>query len=168
MLSFLIVQLSHPYMTTGRDLALTRQTLDGKVMSLLFSMLSRLVIAGHRKGYQILTAELFIFPNKYISFPKEGFLPNSRSVQPRGLEHWLWHQEWVQILLIPFGYILASYSNLDVSVFLPVLWFLWELNNKNLPQCLEHNMSEHNNCSCHYISFYWQSPKHNIAVVSMG
>ena len=42
--AFFIVQLSHPYMTTGKTIALTRQTFDGKVMSLLFNMLSRLVI----------------------------------------------------------------------------------------------------------------------------
>ena len=40
-----IVQLSHPYMTTGKTMALTRWTFVGKVMSLLFNMLSRLVIA---------------------------------------------------------------------------------------------------------------------------
>ena len=39
-----IVQLSHPYMTTGKTIALTRQTFVGKVMSLLLNMLSRLVI----------------------------------------------------------------------------------------------------------------------------
>ena len=38
------VQLSHPYMNTGKTIALTRQTFVGKVMSLLFNMLSRLVI----------------------------------------------------------------------------------------------------------------------------
>ena len=43
--AFFIVQLSHPYMTTGKIIALTRQTLVGKVMSLLLNMLSRLVIA---------------------------------------------------------------------------------------------------------------------------
>ena len=43
--SFFIVQLSHPYMTTGKTIALTRWTSVGKVMSLLFNMLSRLVIA---------------------------------------------------------------------------------------------------------------------------
>ena len=42
--AFLIVQLSHPYMTTGKNIALTRQTFVGKMMSLLFNMLSRLVI----------------------------------------------------------------------------------------------------------------------------
>ena len=42
--AFFTVQLSHPYMTTGKTVALTRQTFVGKVMSLLFNMLSRLVI----------------------------------------------------------------------------------------------------------------------------
>ena len=42
--AFFIVQLSHPYMTTGKTIALTRQTLVSKVMSLLFNRLSRLVI----------------------------------------------------------------------------------------------------------------------------
>ena len=43
--AFFIVQLSHPYMTTGKTIALNRQTFVGKVMSLFFNMLSRLVIA---------------------------------------------------------------------------------------------------------------------------
>ena len=42
--SFFTVQLSHPYMTTEKTIALTRRTIVGKVMSLLFNMLSRLVI----------------------------------------------------------------------------------------------------------------------------
>ena len=42
--AFFIVQFSHPYMTTGKTIALTRWTIIGKVMSLLFNMLSRLVI----------------------------------------------------------------------------------------------------------------------------
>ena len=42
--AFFIVQLSHPYMTTGKTTALTRRTFVGKVMSLLFNTLSRLVI----------------------------------------------------------------------------------------------------------------------------
>ena len=42
--AFFTVQLSHPYMTTGKTIALTRRTLFGKVMSLLLNMLSRLVI----------------------------------------------------------------------------------------------------------------------------
>ena len=43
--AFLIVQLSHPYMTTGKTIALTRRTFVDEVMSLLYNMLSRLVIA---------------------------------------------------------------------------------------------------------------------------
>ena len=43
--AFFIVQLSHPYMTTGKTIALTRETFADQVMSLLFNMLSRLVIA---------------------------------------------------------------------------------------------------------------------------
>ena len=43
--AFFIVQLPHPYMTTGKTIALTRRTFVGKVMSLLFNKLSRLVIA---------------------------------------------------------------------------------------------------------------------------
>ena len=42
--AFAIVQLSHPYMTTGKTIALTRQNFVGKAMSLVFNMLSRLVI----------------------------------------------------------------------------------------------------------------------------
>ena len=43
--AFFLVQFSHPYMTTGKTIALTRWTFVGKVMSLLFNILSRLVIA---------------------------------------------------------------------------------------------------------------------------
>ena len=43
--AFFTVQLSHPYMTSGKTIALTRQTFVGEVMSLLFNMLSRLVIS---------------------------------------------------------------------------------------------------------------------------
>ena len=46
--TFFIVQISHPYMTTGKTIALTRWTFVGKVMSLLFNMLSRLVITFPR------------------------------------------------------------------------------------------------------------------------
>ena len=48
--AFFTVQLSHPYMTTGKTIALTRRTLVGKVMSLLLNTLSRLITPGpHRK-----------------------------------------------------------------------------------------------------------------------
>ena len=44
--AFFTVQLSHPYMTTGKTIALTRRTFVGKVVSLLFNILSRLVLAN--------------------------------------------------------------------------------------------------------------------------
>ena len=52
--AFFIVQISHPYMTTGKTIALTRWTFAGKVMSLLFNMLSRLVIAFLSQGKYLL------------------------------------------------------------------------------------------------------------------
>ena len=54
--AFFIVQLSHPYMTTGKTIALTRQTFAGKVMSLLFNMLSKLVIAFLPKSKHLLNS----------------------------------------------------------------------------------------------------------------
>ena len=53
-----IVQLSHPYMTTGKTIALTRQTFVGKVMSLLFNMLSRLVITFLPRSKRLLISWL--------------------------------------------------------------------------------------------------------------
>jgi len=55
---FFIVQLSHPYMTTGKTMALTRQTFVGKVMSLLFNMLSTLVIDYIPRSKNLLISRL--------------------------------------------------------------------------------------------------------------
>ena len=57
-LSLLYVQLSHSYMTTGKTIALTRWTFVGKIMSLLFNMLSRLVIAFHPRSKHLLISRL--------------------------------------------------------------------------------------------------------------
>ena len=56
--AFFIVQLSHPYMTTGKTIALTRWTLAGKVMSLFFNMLSRLVLAFLPRSKRLLISWL--------------------------------------------------------------------------------------------------------------
>ena len=56
--AFFMVQLSHPYMTTGKTIALTRWTFVGKVMSLLFSMASRLVIAFVPRSKSLLSSWL--------------------------------------------------------------------------------------------------------------
>ena len=56
--AFFIVQLSHPYMTTGKTVALTRWSFVGKVMSLLFNMLSRLVITFLPRSERLLISWL--------------------------------------------------------------------------------------------------------------
>ena len=56
--AFFIVQLSHPYMTTGKTIPLTRWTFVGKVMSLLFNMLSRLIIAFLPRSKRLLISWL--------------------------------------------------------------------------------------------------------------
>ena len=56
--AFLTVQLSHPYMTTGKTIALTRQTFVGKVTSLLLNMLSRLVITFLPRSKRLLISWL--------------------------------------------------------------------------------------------------------------
>ena len=68
--AFFIVQLSYPYVTTGKTIALTRQTFVVKVMSLLFSMLSRLVIAFLQRGKHLLSSWLQS-PSAVILEPKK-------------------------------------------------------------------------------------------------
>ena len=56
--AFFTIQLSHPYMTTGKTIALTRRTFVGKVLSLLFNMLSRLVITFLPRSKRLLISWL--------------------------------------------------------------------------------------------------------------
>ena len=65
-----MVQLSHPYMTTGKTIALTRQTFVCKVMSLLFNMLSRLVIAFLPRSKHLLISWL-LSPSAVILEPRK-------------------------------------------------------------------------------------------------
>ena len=65
--AFFRVQLSHPYMTTGKTIALTRRTFVGKVMSLLFNMLSRLVITFLPKSKRLLILWLQSHREVYIA-----------------------------------------------------------------------------------------------------
>ena len=68
--SAFIVQLLHPYMTTGKTIVLTRWTYVGKVMSLLFNMLSRLVITFLRRSKHLLISWLQS-PSAVILEPKK-------------------------------------------------------------------------------------------------
>ena len=77
---FFIVQLSHPYMTTGKTIALTGRNFVDKVMSLLFNMLSRLVIALFPRSKHLLiswlqsTSAVILQPKK-IKQPLFPFFP---------------------------------------------------------------------------------------------
>ena len=68
--AFFMVQLSHPYMTTGKTIALTRRTFVGKIMSLLFNMLSRLVITFLPRSKPLLISWLQS-PSAVILGPKK-------------------------------------------------------------------------------------------------
>ena len=68
--AFFTVQLSHPYMTTGKTIALTRWTFVGKVMSLLLNMLSRLVITYLPRSKRLLISWLQS-PSAVILKPKK-------------------------------------------------------------------------------------------------
>ena len=68
--AFCTVQLSHPYMTTGKTIALTRQTVVAKVMSLLLNMLSRLVITFLPRSKRLLISWLQS-PSAVILDPKK-------------------------------------------------------------------------------------------------
>ena len=68
--AFFLVRLSYPYMTTGKTIALTRRTFVGKVMSLLFDMLSRLVIVFLPRSKRLLISWLQS-PSAVILEPKK-------------------------------------------------------------------------------------------------
>ena len=76
--AFFTVQLSHPYMTTGKTIALIRRTFVGKIMSLLYNMLSRLVITFLPRSKHLLISWLQS-PSAVILEPKKI---NSDTVSP--------------------------------------------------------------------------------------
>ena len=96
--AFFIVQLSHPYMTTGKTIALTRWTFVGKVMSLLFNMLSGLVIAFLPRSKCLLISWLHS-PSAVILEPKKKkslcfhcfpiYLPWSDGIRCHDLVFWM-------------------------------------------------------------------------------
>ena len=73
--AFFIVQLSHPYVTTGKTIALTRWTFAGKVMYLLFNMLSRLVITFlPRKIISKIVLKILLYSKAHLIFWAPGSL----------------------------------------------------------------------------------------------
>ena len=90
--AFLIVQLSHPYMTTGKTIALTRQTFVGKVMSLLLNMLSRLVITFLPRSKRLLISWLQS-PTAVILEPRKIKSATVSTVAP-SISKWWDHMPW--------------------------------------------------------------------------
>src|SRR5574340_888387 len=84
--AFFTVQLSHPYMTTGKTIALTRWTFAGEIMSLLFNMLSRLVITFLPRSKHLLISWLQS-PSAVILEP-----PKINSVTVSIVSPSLWHE----------------------------------------------------------------------------
>ena len=87
--AFLTVQLSHPYMTSGKTIALTRWTFVGKVMSLLLNMLSRLVITFLPRSKRLLIAWLQS-PSAVVLEPKKIKSDTVSTVSP-SISH-IFHQ----------------------------------------------------------------------------
>ena len=85
--AFFTVQLSHPYMTTGKTIALTRRIFVGKVMSLLFNMLSRLVITFLPRSKRLLISWLQS-PSAVISEPQKIKSATVSSVSPFPTKWW--------------------------------------------------------------------------------
>ena len=98
--AFFIVQCSHPYMTSGKTIALTRSTFVGKVMSLPFDMLPRLDIAFHPRGKRLLISWLQS-PSAVILEPRKTKSATASTVSP-SISHevenktgsWLWLRSW--------------------------------------------------------------------------
>uniref|UniRef100_A0AC11D216 Uncharacterized protein n=1 Tax=Ovis aries TaxID=9940 RepID=A0AC11D216_SHEEP len=84
--AFFTVQLSHPYMTTGKTIALTRRTLVGKVMSLLLNILSRLVIIFLPRSKRLLISWLQS-PSAVILEPRKIKSDTVSTVSPPSICH---------------------------------------------------------------------------------
>ena len=80
--AFFIVQLSYPYMTSGKTIALTRQTFIGKVMFLLFKMLSRLVITFLPRSKHLLIS--WLYSPSHIKTQRHYFVNKGPSSQGYG------------------------------------------------------------------------------------
>ena len=131
-----MVQLSHPYMTTGKTIALTRQTFVDKVMSLLFNMLSRLGIAFLPRSKHLLISWLqsppaVVFESKKIRvchcfYCFSIYLPWSDGTACHDLS--LLNGVLSQLFHFPFTFIKRLFSSSSFSVIrvVPVhIWGYW-------------------------------------------
>ena len=123
--AFFTVQLSHPYMTTGKTIALTRWTFVAKVMSLLFNMLSRLVITFLPRSKRLL--------NSWLQSPSAVILEPRKRNQPLfplfphlfAMKWWdwmPWSREWSVSHTYIFQIIDTYPFKYQKSVFMIFLW----------------------------------------------
>ena len=138
--AFFTVQLSHPYMTTGKTVALTRWTLVGKVMSLLFNMLSRLVITFLPRSKHLLISWLqsrsavILEPKKIVwhhfhCFPI--YFPWSDGARC----HDLYQDIFFIVMLLRFLSLFVHLVHLSSCVSLPMLYHAccWVVSNSLQP-----------------------------------
>ena len=120
--AFFTVQLSHPYMTTGKTIALTRWTFIGKVMSLLLNMLSRLVIAFLSRSKCLLISWLQS-PSAVILEPPKIKSDAVSTVSPS-----IYHEVMGPDTMILVFWMLSFKSTFSLSSFLPSRDFLVPLH----------------------------------------
>ena len=111
--AFFIVQLSHPYMTTGKTIALTILTFVGKVLSLLVNMLSRLVIAFLPRSKHLLILRLQS-PSAVILELKKGWGGHSEATVRTGLQYLPLHKQTITQLIPENNTALLSFKILWV------------------------------------------------------
>ena len=109
--AFFTVQLSHPYMSTGKTIALTRRTFVGKVMSLLFNMLSRLVITFLPRNKHLLISWLQS-PSAVILEPRKIKSATVSTVSPS-----IWHEVMRPNAMIFIFWMLSYKSTFSLSSF---------------------------------------------------
>ena len=137
--AFYIVQLSHPYMTTGKTIALTRWTFVGKVMSLLFNLLFwfAIVFLPRSKWFLISWLQspsaMFLEPEKIRSVTISNFSPSiyNEMMGPDAMVLVFWMLSFKPAFHSPLSP--SSRSSLVLLHFLPLQWylrlliFLWQL-----------------------------------------
>ena len=114
--AFFTVQLSHPHMTTGKTIALTRQTFVGKVMSLLFNMLSRLVVTFLPRSKHLLISWLQS-PSAVILEPQKIKSDTLSTVSP-SISHEVMGLDYLHVKTIEVTKTLKSFKEVENTILL--------------------------------------------------
>ena len=156
-----MVQLPHPYMTTGKTIALTRQTFVGKVMSLLFNMLSRLFITFLPRSKRPLISWLqspsavILEPKKIKSVTVSTFSPSvcHEEMGPDAMILIFWMLSFKPGFYSPLSP--SSRSSLVLLHFLPLEWYhlhiwgCWYFTRQSWFQLVSHPVWHFTWCTLH-------------------